>query len=80
MEESPPILHCRLEREFTHAMGMFKVTSDPEIVKGSGFYRLFLRAFPGHSKFHSIYLWQPFYTPKKDDGAGRRARLLRGDC
>ena len=42
---------------------MHEVTSDPDILKGSVFHRLFQRAFPGHFKYDSIHLWQPFYTP-----------------
>ncbi|MCJ1476683.1 hypothetical protein MMC13_005351 [Lambiella insularis] len=43
--------------------GMREVTSDPNILKGSVFHRLFQRAFPGYFKYNSIHLWQPFYTP-----------------
>lgn len=42
---------------------MREVTSDPSILKGSVFHRLFQRAFPGYFKYNSIHLWQPFYTP-----------------
>lgn len=45
---------------------MHEVTSDPKILKGSVFHRLFQRAFPGHFKYNSIYLWQPLYTPAKN--------------
>lgn len=42
---------------------MHEVTSDPNVLKGSVFHRLFQRAFPGHFKHNSVHLWQPFYTP-----------------
>ena len=45
---------------------MHEVTSDPKILKGSVFHRLFQRAFPGYFKYNSIYLWQPLYTPAKN--------------
>ena len=45
---------------------MHEVTSDPKILKGSVFHRLFQRAFPGQFKYNSIYLWQPLYTPAKN--------------
>ncbi|MCJ1308958.1 hypothetical protein MMC25_002613 [Agyrium rufum] len=45
------------------AWGMREVTSDPSILKGSVFHRLFQRAFPGHFEFNSVHLWQPLYTP-----------------
>ena len=41
---------------------MNEVSSDPKILKGSVFHRLFQRAFPGYFNFDSLYLWQPFYT------------------
>lgn len=47
------------------AWGMREVTSDPDILKGSVFHRLWQRAFPGYFKYNSVLLWQPFYTPKK---------------
>jgi len=46
------------------AWGMREVTSDPDILKGSVFHRLWQRAFPGYFKYNSVLLWQPFYTPK----------------
>lgn len=48
------------------AWGMHEVTSDPKMLKGSVFHRLFQRAFPGYFKYNSIYLWQPLYTPAKN--------------
>ena len=45
---------------------MNEVSSDPKILKGGVFHRLFQRAFPGYFNFDSLYLWQPFYTPKRN--------------
>ena len=45
------------------AFGMREVTSDPNVLKGSVFHRLFQRAFPEYFNYNSVHLWQPFYTP-----------------
>ena len=45
---------------------MNEVSSDPKILKGSVFHRLFQRAFPGYFNFDSLYLWEPFYTLKRN--------------
>ena len=45
---------------------MNEVSSDPKILKGGVFHRLFQRAFPGYFNFDSLYLWEPFYTPKRN--------------
>lgn len=46
--------------------GMREVTSDPTVLKGSVFHRLFQRAFPGYFKHNAVHLWQPFITPAKN--------------
>lgn len=48
------------------AWGMNEVSSDPKILKGGVFHRLFQRAFPGYFNFDSLYLWEPFYTLKRN--------------
>ena len=45
---------------------MNEVSSDPKILKGGVFHRLFQRAFPGYFNFDSLYLWEPFYTLKRN--------------
>ena len=43
---------------------MNEVSSNPKVLKGGVFHKLFQRAFPGYFNFDSLYLWEPFYTPK----------------
>jgi len=59
------------------AWGMREVMSDPDILKGSVFHRLWQRAFPGYFKYNSVLLWQPFYTPKMNlEVAARQSNYL----
>ena len=45
---------------------MNEVSSNPKILKGGVFHKLFQRAFPGYFTFDSLYLWEPFYTPQRN--------------
>lgn len=56
---------------------MREVTSDPKVLKGSVFHRLFQRAFPGYFKYNSVHLWQPFITPAKNIIIAREQNYLK---
>ena len=57
------------------AWGMKEVSSNAKVLKGSMFYKLIQRAFPGWFKYDSIYLWQPMYTPKKNLVYAKKQKL-----
>lgn len=53
---------------------MNEVSSNAKVQKGSMFYKLIQRAFPGWFKYNSIYLWQPMYTPKANKGYAKEQK------
>jgi len=56
---------------------MKEVSSNSKVLKGSMFYKLIQRAFPGWFKYDSIYLWQPMYTPTANKKYADKQKLRK---